>query len=111
MVAGTTYRMTMEKPMSGHFGLCDQIRRAAVSIPANLAEGYALGTRPQLIRCLRIALGSTAELWSHVGLAGELALIPSEMARQRKADCERLISLLVGLLKRLGARVPAKHTT
>src|SRR2546422_7737778 len=57
-----SYRLTLEPPLSRHYSLSDQIRRAAPSIPANIAEGYGLATRPQFVRCLRIALGSANEL-------------------------------------------------
>jgi len=50
------YRLTLHGQLARHFGLADQIRRAAASVPANIAEGYALATTPQFIRCLRIAL-------------------------------------------------------
>src|SRR5438445_12001844 len=65
-LARSAYRLTREKPLSRHFGLSDQIRRAAVSVHANMVEGYALGTTIQFIRCLGIALGSAAELHCHL---------------------------------------------
>src|SRR6266571_2391583 len=52
-LARSAYRLTLRKPLSGHFGLSDQIRRAAVSVPANMVEGYALGTTLQFILWLR----------------------------------------------------------
>jgi len=45
------YRLTLDGKLAKHFGLADQIRRAAAAIPANIAEGYALATTPQFIRC------------------------------------------------------------
>ncbi len=105
-VSRDTYRITLEEPLRRHFALVDQLRRAALSIPANVAEGYALGTRSQLVRCLRIALGSATELACHLEMAQELKLIP-DAASGLLADCDRLIGLLIGLLKRLGARVPS----
>jgi len=68
------YRLTLEGKLSRHFGLADQIRRAAAAVPANIAEGYALATTPQFIRCLRIALGSATELHTHLELAVEMDL-------------------------------------
>ena len=61
-LAGAAYRLTLDSPLSRHYSFADQIRRAAPSIPANIAEGYSLATRPQLVHCLRIALGSATEL-------------------------------------------------
>src|SRR5438132_857986 len=87
-LAETAYRLTMTSPLDRHFGLMDQIRRAAASIPANMAEGYALSTTEQFIRCLRISLGSAAELRTHLDLVRRLEL-PSRWPRQRRSTCAR----------------------
>jgi four helix bundle protein len=100
----SAYRLTLEGKLSKHFGLADQIRRAAAAIPANIAEGYALATTPQFIRCLRIALGSATELSTHLELAAEMDLITQEDAKQAILLCSRVIALLIGLLRRLGSR-------
>jgi four helix bundle protein len=91
----------MRKPLLRHFGLADQIRRAAASIPANIVEGYALGTQRQLVRCLRIAFGSTCELAWHIELAGNMELLSAADRQRLDQDIELLIKLLVGLLKKL----------
>ncbi len=98
------YRLTLEGRLSKHFGLADQIRRAAAAIPANIAEGYALATTPQFIRCLRIALGSATELHTHLELAFELELAAAERADEVLKLCDRVIALLIGLVRRLGTR-------
>jgi four helix bundle protein len=87
-----------------HYSLADQIRRAAASIPANVAEGYALATTPQFMRCLRVALGSATELLTHLELALEMELVPHAAAKQALESCDREIGLLIGLLRRLGSR-------
>ena len=97
----TSYRATMESGFKGHYALADQIRRAAISIPANLAEGYGLGTRAQLTRCARMALGSAYELNVHLELAGELGLITGAAVIHLTHLTTRGISLLIGLLKGL----------
>src|SRR6266496_4705110 len=56
--------------------LFDQVRRAAISIEANLVEGYALGTAPLFRRHLRIAVGSAAETECLVPTAGEMRYLP-----------------------------------
>jgi len=71
-LAEVAYRLTMEAPLQRHFALVDQVRRAAISIPANIAEGYALSTTMQFVRCLRISLGSASELRSHLELIRRL---------------------------------------
>jgi four helix bundle protein len=103
-LAETAYRLTMKSPLDRHFGLIDQIRRAAVSIPANMAEGYALSTTEQFIRCLRISLGSAAELRTHLDLVRRLELTDQEATAQAITLSTRVISLVVGLLRKLGHR-------
>ena len=105
-LARSAYRLTLEKPLSRHFGLSDQIRRAAVSVPANMVEGYALGTTIQFIRCLRIALGSAAELHCHLEIARDLGLVMQSAVEPELHLALRVVRLLVGLLRKLGARTP-----
>src|SRR5213592_786561 len=104
-LARSAYRLTLRKPLSGHFGRSDQILRAAVSVPANMVEGYALGTTLQFIRCLRVAFGSAAELHCHLEIARDLDLLANG-AKQELKLAERVLRLLVGLLRKLGARTP-----
>src|SRR5690348_7836357 len=73
-IAREAYSLTLKHPLQRHFGLADQIRRAAVSVPANIVEGYALGTTAQFVRFLKIALGSAAELQCHLRIARDLEL-------------------------------------
>jgi four helix bundle protein len=103
-LSSRAYRLTTTGAFRRHLPLADQIRRAAISIPANIAEGYALGTRPQLVRHLRIALGSGAELRSHLRLLTDLKLVQRSEVEGCIGELDRLISLIVGLLKRAGAQ-------
>lgn len=102
--ARAAFRLTLDPPLKRHYTLASQIQRAAVSIPANIAEGYALGTTAQFVRHLRIALGSATELSAHLDLARDLGLAPGDDAIRARELSERTIALLVGLLKSLGAR-------
>ena len=63
---------------SRDFGLKDQMTRAAVSIPSNIAEGYDRGTNPEFIRFLNIAKGSAAELRTQLYIAKEIGEITPE---------------------------------
>ena len=105
-VARNAYSLTMGAPLRSHYALSDQIRRAASSIPANICEGYSLGTRAQLIRFVRIALGSASELKCHLELARDLKLAPTSQSEELIRETSRLLSVLIGFLKHLGARVP-----
>jgi four helix bundle protein len=105
-LAVDAYRLTRRRPLSSHPGLADQIGRAAISIPANIAEGYALGTQRQFVRGLRIAFASAAELSTHFWIAIRVqALLAQGQGARTAAELERVTSLLVGLLKRYGAQV------
>ena len=103
-VSRQAYKLTLQPPLSRHFGLADQIRRAAASIPANIAEGYAMGTTPQFIRFLRISLGSATELSTHLELVRDLGLAEQEQLEEALRLCDKEIGLLIGLVFSLGRR-------
>ncbi len=66
------YKANENFPKYEMFGLTSQIRRSAVSIEANIAEGYALGTSPNYLRHLHISVGSLAETESPIEIAHDL---------------------------------------
>jgi four helix bundle protein len=104
-LAVAVYDLARARPLSGHPVLADQIARAAISIPANIAEGYALGTRRQLVRGVRIAYGSAAELKTHFWIAHRVEALPdSDKATSAIANLDRVTGMLIGLLKRYGGR-------
>ena len=99
------YLLTKEAPLRHEFVLIDQVRRAVVSIPANIAEAYALGTRRQLVRGLRISLGSAEELRTHLWIAERVVNFGADRPLDGiNADLDRVVSMLVGLLKRYGGQ-------
>ena len=73
------YDQTRKLPQEEKYGLFQQIRRAAVSVPSNIAEGYARGTTKEFIRFLKIANGSLAELETQSILASEEGWFDSSM--------------------------------
>jgi four helix bundle protein len=76
-VVTRVYAVTGRFPKAETYGLTDQARRAAVSIPANIAEGYGRQSTQDYIRFLLIARGSLYELQTHMEIAGRLGyLIP-----------------------------------
>ncbi|HZH79918.1 MAG TPA: four helix bundle protein [Gemmatimonadales bacterium] len=103
-LAERAYLLTVQPALARHFALVDQIRRAAISIPASISEGYALGTTTQFVRYLRISLGSAAELGSHLEILRRLKLIEEPDVSEAAALCTRVISMLIGLLRKLGRR-------
>jgi four helix bundle protein len=105
-LAVDAYALTRIPPLARHPILADQIGRAAVSIPANIAEAFALGTTRQLVRGMRIAFGSAVELGTLLWIARRSEALPaSDPVRRIVEDSDRVTSMLVGLLKRYGARV------
>ncbi|MEX2144831.1 MAG: four helix bundle protein [Candidatus Spechtbacterales bacterium] len=70
-----TYKATAGFPKDELYGLTSQIRRSAVSIPSNIAEGFRRGTRKEKLQFLRIAFGSGAELETQFDIAKDLNYI------------------------------------
>lgn len=104
-VAHRAYLLTLDQRLAKHFALIDQIRRASLSIPANIAEGYSLGTTPQFIRGLKIALGSNTELYSHLTILEKLDLVPRSDVSAVLGPCSRSIALIIGLIRKLSTRL------
>jgi four helix bundle protein len=92
-LAEACYGLTAELPVEERFTLCVQIRRAAVSIPANLAEGHRRPTRVY-INHVSIALGSHAELETYLELTRRLKFLQEA----RIADAETLLKSVGQLL-------------
>jgi four helix bundle protein len=93
-LAEAVYSATLELPRDEKFGLCAQMRRAAVSIPANIAEGEGRRTPGEFVNLLSVAHGSVRELETHVMLAGRLRYLPVETVQSllgRAAEVGRLV--------------------
>jgi four helix bundle protein len=93
------YRITEKSPSREKYSLTDQIRRAAISIPSNLAEGAARGTRNEFIHYLHIARGSLSELHTQLELAKRLAYLEEADWQILDAQTERIDKMLYGLLR------------
>ncbi len=91
------YRMTSQFPRNEEFGLQSQMRRAAVSIPSNIAEGNVRRSSAEYCRFLCIALGSTAELETQTELARRLGFIAESDAGQLVDACQEVGRMLNGL--------------
>jgi four helix bundle protein len=92
------YRLSRAFPKEELYGLTSQLRRAAVSIGANLAEGCGRRTAAELARFVRISMGSASELDYHLLLCRELEFITiTEYERQSK-ELIRVRKMLYGLL-------------
>ena len=98
------YRVSTTFPRDEVYGLTSQIRRAAVSIPANIAEGWGRDQTGYYIQFLRVVLGSTRELETHFIISKRLALLKEDIASPLQNDCERICKMLRSLIRRLEAR-------
>jgi four helix bundle protein len=95
------YRLTAEFPKSELYGLTSQLRRAAVSIPSNIAEGHARKTRREMQRFANIAKGSLAELETQLIIAGEFGFIAQDTLHDILQTTEQESRMLSGLLRSL----------
>ena len=106
-LAETCYVVTREFPRDEIYGMTSQIRRAAVSIPANIAEGYGRENTGSFVQFLRISQGSLKELERHVMLAQRVSLLSQEVAARLLADCEVIGKMLRNLIRSLQAKADA----
>lgn len=84
--------------------LFDQLRRAVVSVEANVVEGYALHTPALFRRHARIALGSAAEAECLIRVAGELNYLPESSVQQMATLLDEILACLFGMVRRSGSR-------
>lgn len=105
-IARQVYRETERMPRAELFALTNQMRRAASSIPMNVAEGFGKHSRPEFIRGLRIAVGSLLELMTAYEIATSLGMIkesPSLLAMFGEED-----RLLAALIRKLEAKTKSE---
>ena len=95
------YGLTGAFPREEQFGLTSQVRRAASSIAANIAEGYGRATRPAYVNFLRIAQGSLKELETHVILAHRLGFVARTESDVILDETEQLGRMLRSLIVKL----------
>jgi four helix bundle protein len=93
------YRLSAIGPLAKDFALRDQIRRAAVSIPSNIAEGDERDTDKDSVRFFFIAKGSLAELRTQLEIATEVGLLSTEDFTRLDASCVTLSKMLGALIK------------
>lgn len=95
------YRMTEKFPSDERFGLTSQIRRASVSIPANIAEGAARESDKEFLRFLSIAQGSASEVETELLIANRLGFLPDENHIAARAALDEIGRMAMGLANHL----------
>jgi four helix bundle protein len=98
------YRLTARFPKDELYGLTSQIRRAAASVPAHIAEGCGRGGRAELARFLVVAMGSASELEYHLLLAHDLKFLEHAEDAMREPQVIEVKQMLSSFIQKL--RVP-----
>jgi len=100
-LATQVYSVSAQIPSAERFGLCSQIRRAAVSIPSNIAEGHCRRTTRAYANHVSIALGSQGELETCMEIARRLKMLRSEDAEHVATACAAVGMMLSRLYQAL----------
>lgn len=100
------YQLTRSFPKEEIFGLTNQMRRAAISIPSNIAEGSSRNSKKEYKRFLYIALGSNSELNTQLTIARNLKLITEEQHRQHIDRSDSIGKMINGIIRYLKSSLP-----
>ena len=95
------YRLSAKLPVDERFGLTSQIRRAATSIPANIAEGFGRWNAPDFARFLTIASGSLRELETHLIILQRLGFIAGSIISGLLVEVDELARMLYRMRHRV----------
>jgi four helix bundle protein len=98
------YRVSSEFPKEERYGLTSQVRRAAASVPANIAEGAARSGTGEFLQFLSVASGSLAEVETFLILAGRLNLIKPTELEPLQAQADEISRMLGGLKRALRSK-------
>lgn len=109
LLAIAVFGVTDREPLRRNWGLCDQMQRAAVSVPSNIAEGEERGTNKDALRFLYIAKGSLAELRTQLDIAQSSARITRVDHAELEGMADRVARLLSGMIKRRMDKERAKE--
>ncbi len=95
------YRITKSFPREEIYGLSSQLRRAAVSIPSNIAEGFVRCSKKEYKQFLYVSLGSCAEVSTQITIADRLGYLKLENADVLSDEIEQISKMTMGLIKKL----------
>jgi len=104
------YRLTREGAFARDFGLRDQVQRAAVSVMANIAEGFDCESHVEFARFLGIARRSAVEVQSLLYIAQDVGYITQDIFKRLYAQADKTKALIGGLKKSLKPRPPHGNT-
>ncbi len=98
------YKITRQFPKEELYGMTSQIRKAAVSVPSNIAEGFGRYHNKEYKQFLHIALGSCAEITTQMILAMRLEYTPSAAAEKILNELEEISKMLMALILKVRSR-------
>jgi len=98
------YDLTKGFPSHEAYGLASQMRRSAVSVPSNIAEGAARKSSAEFLQFLSVAQGSLSELYTQLELAYMLGYIDDDSHNQTLAEITTVFKMLSGLIRSLKTR-------
>lgn len=98
-LAVEVYQITQENPWKRDYGLTDQVRRSAVSVPSNIAEGDERDSDKEAIRFFYISKGSLAELRTQLDIAHKIEYLPSDTFQNLDSKAKTIAKMLGGLIK------------
>jgi four helix bundle protein len=102
------YQVTRNFPKDEQFGLTSQLRRAAVSVGANIVEGSARPSQAEYLRFITIAFSSAREIEYELSLAKRLGYLPDATATELEHAADRICRALRGLIRALQAEQPTR---
>ena len=105
------YKCTDQFPKSETYGLASQLKRAAVSIPSNIAEGQGHSHTKEFLRYLYIARGSLLEVETHLRIAARLQYINDASLRLQLERCAEVGRMLNGLIRSLSLKIDRRLAT
>lgn len=100
-LAVRVYEVCRKGDLARDYGFRDQIQRASVSVPSNIAEGYARESGKDRCHLLTVAKGSAAELQTQLEIAHAVGLVNQSDFAELDARCDEVARMLTGLIKKL----------
>ena len=100
-MAESAYALTRGFPREEAYGMTSQVRRAAASIAANIAEGHGRDSTGSFVQSLRVSQGSLKELETHIILATRVGLATEKETTAMLEECEQLGKMLRSLIRSL----------
>jgi len=99
------YNLTKNFPDDEKFGLTSQLKRAAISVPSNIAEGAARNSDKEFLQFLYIAQGSIVEIETHLIIAEKLRFISAKQNIEAEQQRNKVARLLFGLIRSIRAKL------